>query len=138
MKKVILSGIIAGLLILIVEFGITGLFGLFPQVNADYNNPSIISAVSGSSILTLFVFIYPFILGILFSWLWEKSKSLFKGAWIRRGLYFGIVIGVLTLFIFTIPAVIVSSFSLLTIISLVASTLLKPMAAGVIFSRMNK
>ncbi|MDD5221287.1 MAG: hypothetical protein PHV47_01640 [Candidatus Pacebacteria bacterium] len=138
MKKVILSGIIAGLLMLIVEFGITGLFGLFPQVNADYHNPSIISAVSGSSILTLVVFLYPFILGIIFSWLWGKSKSLFEGAWIRRGLYFGIVIGFLTLFIFTIPAAIVSSFSLLTIVSLIVSALFKSMVAGMTFSRMNK
>ena len=136
MKKIILPGIVAGIVTLILGMAISYLFMLIPFVNADYNNSSIMRTWQ-DPIMSLF-FLYPFIFGIALAWVWNKSKGLFKGSARKRGTHFG-----LTYFIIaTIPGMLISyvSFpiSIFTIISWTVSGLINAIAAGWVFAKMNK
>jgi hypothetical protein len=136
MKKIILPGIVAGIVILILGMAINNLFMLIPSVNADYNNFNIMR--SWQDPLMLLFFIYPFVLGIALAWMWNISKGLFKGSAWKRGTNFGWTYFIIA----TIPGMLISyiSFpiSLLTIISWAVSSLISAIAAGWIFAKMNK
>ena len=136
MKKIILPGILVGVVNLILGTAISYLFMLLPQVSADYYNTSIMRPWA-DPIMSLF-FIYPFVLGIALAWAWDKSKTLFQGTWVERGTKFGLALFVIS----TIPGMLVSysSFplSILTIISWTVSGLICAMVAGMIFAKINK
>jgi hypothetical protein len=83
MKKIIWPGFVAGIVILILSMSISYLFMAIPSVKADYYNPAIMRQMQ-DPVMTLF-FLYPFIAGIIYSWAWDKSKTLFAGSLWRRG-----------------------------------------------------
>jgi hypothetical protein len=136
MKKIILPGIIAGVVMLVLSFAISYLFMLFPQVNADYHNTALMRPFS-DPIMSLY-FLYPFVLGIALAWFWNKAKSLFVGSVAKRGFDFGVIM----LLISTIPGMLVSysSFplSFLTIISWIVSGFINALIAGIIFAKINQ
>jgi hypothetical protein len=136
MKKIILPGIIVGIVTLILGMLISYLFMLFPTVAADYQNTNIMRSWQ-DPLMSLF-FLYPFVLGLALAWAWNKTKGLFKGNIWKRGLNFGFAY----LIIATIPGMLISysSFplSLMTIISWTVSGLINATAAGIILAKMNK
>jgi len=136
MNKIILPGIIVGVVNLILGMLVSYLFMVFPSVAMDYNNASIMRPWS-DPIMSLF-FLYPFVLGIILAWAWDKAKVLFKGTWAERGAKFGLTIFVID----TIPGMLISysSFplSLVTIISWTVSGLICAVAAGIILAKINK
>jgi hypothetical protein len=136
MKKIILPGIISGIIMLIVGFAISNLFMLFPQVNADYHNPGVMRSFS-DPIMSLY-FLYPFVLGIALAWFWNKAKSLFIGSVAKRGFDFAVAL----FWISTIPGMLISysSFplSFLTIVSWIVSGFINAYLAGLIFTKMNQ
>jgi len=136
MKKIIWPGIVAGVAILILGMAISYLFMLIPSVAADYNNTHIMRSWQ-DPLMSLF-FLYPFVLGIAFAWIWNKSKPLFKGSAWQRGTHFGFAYFIIA----TIPGMLISysSFpiSFLTIISWTVSGLVNAIVAGWILAKMNK
>lgn len=125
MKKIIWPGILLGLIILGVGMIVNYLFMLIPSVAADYNTEFM---RSWQDPLMMLFFLYPFILGIVFAWLWAKTKTSFKGN--MRGCYFGWLLFFLT----TFPGMFVtySSFNLsfLTILGWTVAGLLNAKIAG--------
>ena len=71
MQKTIFVGLLAGLAMFIVGFGLNFLFGvMFPGFQAIYENTNIFMAMdSGRGSL---FYIYPFVLGISLAWLYKK------------------------------------------------------------------
>jgi len=136
MKKIIWPGIVAGIAILIIGMAISYLFMLIPSVAADYNNVHIMRSWQ-DPLMSLF-FLYPFVLGIALAWIWNKSKTLFKGSAWQRGTHFGFAYFIIA----TIPGMLISysSFpiSFLTIISWTVSGLVNAIVAGFILAKMNK
>lgn len=136
MKKIIWPGLLAGVLTLISGMLINYLFMLFPEVTVDYYNKNIMRTWS-DPIMSLF-FLYPFVQAIILAWAWDKSKGLFQGTTLKRGVKFGFSIWLIA----TIPGMLVSysSFpvSLLTIISWTISGLVVGIISGIIFAKMNK
>lgn len=136
MKKIIWPGLVAGVAILVVGMIINYLFMLIPAVNADYYNANIMR--SWNDPLMFLFFLYPFVLGIAFAWVWNRTKSLFKGGWCKRSWNFALTYFVIA----TIPGMLItySSFhlSLWTVIGWLVSGLMSAKVAGAILAKMNK
>jgi len=135
-KKVIVSGLLSGLIIFIASMLTSKIFGvIFPFLNAEYTNESIFRPWSDP--LMLLYFAYPFLLGIILAWFWQKTKSIF-GENIKGGINFGVVYWAIT----SIPGMFItySSFqvSLLLVISWSVAGLIGAVLAGIVFVKLDK
>lgn len=137
MKKTLLLGLLAGIAMLVTGM----IFGLvtehiFPTIPAEYHNISLFRAFTDP--LMSIMFICPFILGIILSWIWNKIRPVVKGnnLW-KRGCYFGGSYWLLTL---TGMLMTYASFqiSLLMVVHWSIGILLQSLVAGWIFAKMNK
>jgi len=137
MKKIVLPGILAGILMAAVGMLIGYVFNaIFPSLMAEYNNTAIFRAME-DPLMSLF-FLYPLILGIALAWLWDKTKGLFKSDNWKRGVHFGLIYFVVA----SIPGMLItySSFqvSLLITSTWTLNGLANGLIAGMIFAKMNK
>jgi hypothetical protein len=125
MKKVIGPGLLLGVIMLVVGMIINYLFMLIPSVNADYYSGFMRSWQDPAMMA---FFLYPFILGLVFAWLWAKTKSSFNGK--MRGCYFGWLLFFLT----TVPGMWVTytsfNLSFLTILGWTVSGLINAKISG--------
>jgi hypothetical protein len=132
MKKVIWPGILLGIIMLIISMVVSYLFMLIPSVNADYNSGFM---RSWQDPLMMLFFLYPFILGIVFAWLWAKTKSSFKGK--MGGCYFGWLLFFLT----TFPGMWITytsfNLSFLTILSWTVAGFINAKIAGFFLAWIN-
>jgi hypothetical protein len=132
MKKIIWPGLLLGGIMLVVSMIVSYLFMLIPSVNADYNSGLM---RSWQDPLMMAFFLYPFILGIVFAWLWAKTKSSFTGK--MRGCYFGWMLFFLT----TVPGMWITytsfNLSFLTILSWTVAGLINAKIAGFFLARVN-
>lgn len=134
MKKVLISGLIAGIILFIVGYG--GLFlaiRFMPESFVMYNNPLFNSDASRNVLFYLHAFIISFAL----SWVWQRFKGLFNGPFLIRGLQFGFVYALVAL----LPVMWIT-YSSLDITFLMVATwffygLFQSILAGVIFAKIN-
>jgi len=134
MKKILISGFIAGCILFIVSYG--GLFlavKFFPGLFIEYNNPLFNSNGSRDLLFYLHAFIFSFAL----SWFWDRFKGLFKGVLILRGLEFGLVYSVIAL----LPVMWISFSALDITVVMVLSWfiygLVQAIVAGLVFAKIN-
>ena len=88
MRKIIISGLVAGVILFLFSYG--GLyvaFNFFPYLFVEYNNPIFNSDGSRDMLFYLHAFIISFAL----AWFWERFKGLFHGPFLLRGLEFGLL-----------------------------------------------
>jgi hypothetical protein len=137
MTKLYLQGLLAGLGVFIVSIGVSFLSQLLvPSLTAEYTNPSLFRPWT-DPIMSLF-YIYPFVLGVILSFVWDKSKKLMtdKLYW-KRGLRFGLWYWVAA----SIAGMFVtySSFqvSLPLVLSWSIGGLFEAFAAGIILAKVN-
>jgi hypothetical protein len=134
MKKILSSGLIAGIILFIVSYG--GLYlaiRFVPNLFVVYNNPLFNSDGSRDVLFYMHAFIISFAL----SWFWERFKSLFPGHFLLRGLEFGFVYAIVAL----LPVMWITFSSLDITIVMVLSWffygLFQAVVAGVIFAKIN-
>ena len=134
MKKILKSGLIAGIILFIVSYG--GLFlsiRFFPELFVDYNNPLFNSDGSRDVLF----YMHAFIISLALSWFWERFKLLFHGPFLLRGLEFGSVYAIVAL----LPVMWITFSSLDISIAMVASWffygLFQAVVAGIIFAKIN-
>jgi len=137
MKKAILSGLLAGLVMLVLGLAVGRLFDLFaPGLVAEYNNPALFRPWS-DPLMSLY-FLQPFLVALILAWFWTKLKGLVRGTnALEKGLFFG-----LAYWLLIIPGMLMtySSFplSLLIVFSWTVIALIQGLAAGWIFAKMLK
>jgi hypothetical protein len=134
MKKVLISGLVAGCILFILSYG--GLFlaiRFLPVLFTEYNNPLFNSDGSRDVLFYLHAFIFSFAL----SWFWDRFKGLFKGHFIVRGLEFGLAYALTAL----LPVMWISFSALDVSIVMVSSWflygLIQAVVAGTVFARIN-
>jgi hypothetical protein len=134
MKKVLTSGLIAGLILFVVGYG--GLYlaiKFVPQIFVVYNNPLFNSDGSRDILFYLHAFIISFAL----SWFWERFKGLFHGPFLLRGLEFGVVYAAVAL----LPVMWITfsslDISLAMVLSWFVYGLFQALLAGIIFAKIN-
>ena len=133
MKKIIAPGIVAGFVTLVVGVVISSLFVAFPSVLADYQN-----MMRPWSDPLIFVFaLYPLLQGIMFAWVWDKTKNLFSGTTMERGARAGVLAWAVAI----LPGLLANysgfPLSLLTIVSWGVNGLVCAVISGMIFAKMN-
>ena len=136
MKKIFISGLIAGIILFMVSYG--GLFlavRFFPQlfIDAYANNP----LINSDGIKDILFFSHAFIISFALSWFWDRFKSLLKGHFILRGLEFGFIYSMVGL----LPIMWITYSAMEVTFSMVFSWLLygffQSTVAGLVFSKMN-
>lgn len=135
MKKVLTSGLIAGIILFIVSYG--GLYAaihLFPQLFVEYNSP-LFNSEGGKDVL---FYTHAFIIALALSAFWERFKGLFKGHhFIFRGLEFGALYALVAL----LPVMWITfsslDISIVTVASWFFYGLFQALIAGIIFAKIN-
>jgi hypothetical protein len=137
MKKVIIFGLLAGLIMLALSMILGSVFHIIaPDLKSEYENANLFRPWSDP--LMLLMFVQPFLVGIILAWIWQKTKGLFTGTelW-KSGLCFGFIYWVTT-----IPGMVISystfQISLLMVANWTASNLLAGLCAGILFSKTIK
>lgn len=134
MKKIIYSGLIAGLILLIISFlMLQVLIRLLPGLAEEYYNPAF-RAGSGRS---LFFYLHPFLIGFALSWFWDMLKSRFTGNGWSRGLKMGLLYGAVA----TLPSMWITfsaiDLSLMMVLSWLVYGIFQAVAAGLVLARFN-
>jgi hypothetical protein len=134
MKKIVISGLVAGCILFVISYG--GLFlgiRFFPGLFVEYNNPLFNSDGSRDVLF----YMHAFIISLSLSWFWDRFKSMLKGPAIIRGLEFGFIYSMVAL----LPVMWISFSSLDITVLTVASWFLYGLAqsiiAGLVFTRVN-
>jgi hypothetical protein len=136
MKKIILSGLLTGLVLFLASQVVSKIFGIiFPAINAEYQNPNLFRSFKDP--LMLLFFVHPFLVGILLAWFWNKTKNIF-GENINGGVKFGLVYWIIA----TIPGMFATyssmPYSLAIVMSWLVSGLVEAILAGIILQKLNK
>ncbi len=134
MKRMLISGLIAGCVLFILSYG--GLYlgiKFFPELFIEYNNPLFNSDGSRD----LLFYSHAFVFSIALAWFWQRFKGLFRGPIIIRGLEFGAVYTIVAL----MPVMWIT-FSSLDITVLIVLTwffygMVQATIAGLIFAATN-
>jgi len=134
MKKILLSGLVAGAILFVISYGsLLVAIKYFPAFFTGYNNPLFNSDGSRDALFYLHAFVISFAL----SWFWDRFKTLLKGPFIMRGIEFGLVYGIIAL----APVMWITFSSLDITLGMVVSWFFYGLAqasiAGIIFAKLN-
>ncbi len=136
MKKILLSGLVAGLVLSILSYG-----GLFVAVNSKLLNSFFTEYLSNVFISDgsrdFFFYSHSLLISFALAWFWERTKSIYKGPIILRGLEFGFMYslaGLLPIMWMTYSQIDVSESMVL---SWLGFGFLQSSMAGIIFAKMN-
>lgn len=136
MKKILLSGLVAGIVLSILSYG-----GLFIAVNSKLLNSFFTEYLSNVFISDgsrdFFFYSHSLLISFALAWFWERTKSIFKGPIILRGLEFGFMYslaGLLPIMWMTYSQIDVSESMVL---SWLGFGFFQSSMAGIIFAKMN-
>lgn len=134
MKKILTSGLLAGVVLLVLSLGILYFIArMLPDLAEEYYSPTF----RNTGDRDLLFYIHPFILGLALAWFWERFKGQFKGAWLLRGLEMGFVYAIVA----TLPTMWITFSAIDVSLNMVLTWLLYGLAqaaiAGLIFAKMN-
>jgi hypothetical protein len=134
MKKIVISGLVAGVVLLI--FSVLGLYvtiWLFPSIAVQYFDP----AFNTQSSRIMLYYIHPFVISMALSWFWSRFKGILTGSFLTRGIEFGFIY----LIIAIVPMMWLIYSSMKVSIEMVATWfvfgLLQGVIAGLIFEKTN-
>ncbi len=136
MKKIIISGLVAGVVMLVTAFIFNQAFYYFlPVLKLEYSNTSLYRAMDDP--VMMLYFLHPLFLGFILAFVWNITKDAFvskKG--LPRGIQFGLIYWLIVLpglFI----SYICSPFSLLAVCTWGIVTFAQALLAGLILEKMN-
>ncbi|TAN14936.1 MAG: hypothetical protein EPN37_11125 [Chitinophagaceae bacterium] len=134
MKKIIISGLIAGVILLVLS--ILGLYltmWLFPDIAMQYFNP----AFNDQSSRYMIYYIHPFIIALALSWFWNRFKGILTGSFFTRGIEFGLIY----VLIATFPSMWLIYSAISVSLPMVATWfvfgLLQGIISGLVFEKIN-
>ena len=138
MKNIIVPGLAVGIVTLVVSMVFNFLINdLFPELSVEYVNSGIFRPWS-DPLMQMF-FAYPFILGVILAFVWDKLKTQVKGQSVfSRGLNFGQSYFLVA----TIPGMFITYTSFQVSLGLVLSWttggLIEGIFAGWVLAKLNK
>jgi len=134
MKKIITSGIVTGIILLIFsEIGLHLTLLMFPCIAVEYFDPAF-DTESGKATL---YYLHPFIISMALSWFWTRFKGVLTGGFITRGVEFGVIY----VLIATLPMIWLIYASMNVSLAIIATwfilALIQAVVAGLVFEKMN-
>jgi len=132
MKKIIVPGLAAGLLMLLVSLLLTPiLYLVFPGLPAEYQTPGLFRPWSDP--LMSLIFVHPILLGLILAWVWDQVKSA-----VGNGLKFGVGVWLIA----SVPGMFISYSSFYLSLAMITSwtllALVQLIFAGMVYARLNK
>lgn len=134
MKKIISSGFIASIVLLVFAYLCLLMMPiLLPKVAEEYYNPAFVNDESRN----LLYYLHPVLLAFGLAWFWNRFKSLLKGNALMQGIEMALIYVVIA----TIPSLLITysaiNVSLLTTGTWLLYGFFQALIAGIIFSRMH-
>ncbi len=134
MKKIISSGLIAGVVLLILSIlSLYATIYVFPTLAAQYYDP----AFDNQSGRYMIYYAHPFVVGLALAWFWDRFKTVLKGSNLTRGLEFGVIYALIAIF----PAMWITYSALSVSLAMVGTWLvfglLQGVVAGLVFEKLN-
>jgi hypothetical protein len=134
MKKIILVGLLAGVVLLILS--ILGLYitiWFFPSLAAQYYD----QAFDSGPDKYLLYYVHPFVIALALSWFWDRFKTLLTGSFLTRGIEFGVIYALIAI----LPALWLTYSAISVSLAIVATWLLfgllQGLIAGLVFEKLN-
>jgi hypothetical protein len=134
MKKIIVVGLLAGVVLLILS--ILGLYitiWFFPGLAAQYYDPAFDSG-PGKYLL---YYVHPFVIALALSWFWSRFKTLLTGSFLTRGIEFGLIYTLIAI----LPALWLTYSAMSVSLAIVSTWLLfglfQGLIAGLVFEKLN-
>ncbi len=134
MKNVFLSGLLAGIILLI--FSVLALYitiWCFPNIATQYYDP----AFNTQSNRYMIFYIHPFIISLALSWFWERFKSVLVGSFLTRSIEFGLIYATIAIFPMIWMIYSAMNVSLEMVASWLVFGLLQAVIAGFVFEKIN-
>jgi hypothetical protein len=134
MKKILISGIVSGILLLIVSILMLNVaIIMFPLTFEEYYNDTF----NSNGERDIFFYLHPFVLSFALAWFWHRFKGLFRGNMVVRGIELGVVFALVA----TLPTMWIT-YSALSVNFIVVGTwfvyaLVQACIAGMINSKIN-
>ncbi|HVS94857.1 MAG TPA: hypothetical protein VHE54_00175 [Puia sp.] len=134
MKKIITSGLLAGVVLLILSvLGLYATIWFFPTVAAQYYSPSF----DNQSGRYLLYYAHPFVIGLALAWFWDRFKSALTGSFLTRGIEFGLIYALVAIFPSMWLTYSALSVSLAMVGTWLVFGLLQGLVAGLVFEKAN-
>ncbi|GGA94539.1 hypothetical protein [Puia dinghuensis] len=134
MKKIITSGLIAGVVLLVLSIlGLYATIWFFPTLAAQYYDP----AFDSQSGRYMIYYAHPFVIGLALAWFWDRFKVVLKGSFLTRGIEFGLAYALVAIFPVMWLTYSALSVSLAMVGTWLAFGLLQGIIAGLVFEKTN-
>ena len=134
MKRTIFSGLLAGVVLLILS--IVSLYvtiWFFPGVAAQYYDPAFDTQAGRYMIY----YAHPFVIALALAWFWNRFKGVLTGSFLTKGIEFGFVYALIAIF----PVMWLIYSAMNVSLALVATWwmfgLLQGLVAGLVFEKLN-
>mgnify|MGYP001235044069 CR=1 FL=1 len=134
MKKIIISGLVAGVVLLILS--IIGLYitlWFLPDIAMQYFNP----AFNDQSKRYIIYIIHPFIISFALSWFWSRFRTSLKGSFITRGIEFGLIYMIISVVPFMLMLYSTIDVSLAMLGTWFVFGAMQGFISGLVFGKMN-
>ena len=134
MKKIIIAGSVAGVLLLLLSvLGLYTTIWFFPGLAVQYFDP----AFSADSDKVMLYYVHPFVISMALSWFWNRFKGVLTGSFMTRGIEFGLIYTLIA----TLPMMLLIYSAMNVSLSIVATwfllALLQGSISGLVFEKMN-
>ena len=134
MKKIVVSALIAGIVLLILSvLGLYITIWFFPGLAMQYFDP----AFDMQSSKVMIYFLHPFIISFALSWFWSRFKGILTGSFITRGIEFGLIYALIATFPMMWLIYSARNVSLEIVITWFALALVQGVIAGLVFEKAN-
>ncbi len=133
-KRIVLPGLLAGFALLLLSvIGLYITIWLLPSLAVLYFDPAFDTQSERAGLY----FVHPFVAALVLSWFWDRSKALFKGSFLGKGIEFGFLywlVAVLPMMWLIYSAI---NVPLLLVSSWLFFGLIQGVVAGLLFQKMN-
>jgi hypothetical protein len=134
MKRVVISGLIAGIILLLLNIlGLYTTIWLFPGIATQYFSPAF-NAQPGRYI---FYYTHPFVISMALAWFWNRFKDVLKGSYLTRGITFGLVYVLIAIFPMLWLIYSAMDVTIAIVLTWLAFALVQGVVAGLVFEKIN-
>jgi len=134
MKKIVVSGLVAGIALLVLSvLGLYITIWFFPGLAVQYFDP----AFDMQSSKIMIYCIHPFIISLALAWFWSRVKGILTGSFLTRGIEFGMIYTLIATFPVMWLIYSALSISLEMVTTWFVFGLLQGVIGGLIFEKMN-
>lgn len=134
MRKIILAGLIAGVVLLMLSvLGLYSTIQFFPGLAMQYFDPVF---NSGTDRVMLY-YIHPFLISMALSWFWSRFKGVLTGSFLARGVEFGLIYVLIAVFPMMCLIYSAMNISFYIVSSWFVLALLQGIVAGLVFEKIN-